>query len=331
MNLTAKEKLSQEDVQTYKYWLFEHSREDTFETLVEWVELRVRIMEEAEEETKDPKNNEKRRRGFHNRPKLTSCIVPSCKTYHPPWVCSTFKALPVSKRKELISESKRCFRCLAAGHRKKDCPNVRRCGLNGCDSNEHSRYLHDDGPPKPANPENDQRVQTAENTTHTTRQADHVSLMVLPAVIKNGNKSLEVNVMLDNCSTGSYVSEAAAEELMLEGENQELIISGTGGSEVRKRSPQVEVIVASLDNKFSVSLQADVLDTISGDTPAFEWSKLKTKWPHLQSIPFQNVAKRHQIDVLIPPCRARSPWRSTKRPDCSKDKPRLGVFWPYTY
>ncbi len=27
--------------------------------------------------------------------------------------------------------------------------------------------------------------------------------------------------------------------------------------------------------------------------------KLKTKWPHLQSIPFQNVAKRHQIDVLI--------------------------------
>ncbi len=331
LNLTAKEKLSQEDVQTYKYWLFEHSREDTFETLVEWVELRVRIMEEAEEETKDQKNNEKRRRGFHNGPKLTSCIVPSCKTYHPPWVCSTFKALPVSKRKELISESKRCFRCSAAGHRKKDCPNVRRCGLNGCDSNEHSRYLHDDGPPKPANPENDQRVQTAENTTHTTRQADHVSLMVLPAVIKNGNKSLEVNVMLDNCSTGSYVSEAAAEELMLEGENQELIISGTGGSEVRKRSRQVEVIVASLDNKFSASLQADVLDTISGDTPAFEWSKLKTKWPHLQSIPFQNVAKRHQIDVLIPPCRARSPWRSTKRPDCSKDKPRLGVFWPYTY
>ncbi len=151
LNLTAKEKLSQEDVQTYKYWLFEHSREDTFETLVEWVELRVRIMEEAEEETKDPKNNKKRRRGFHNTPKLTSCILPSCKSNHPPWVCSTFKALPVSKRKELITESKRCFRCLATGHRKKDCLNVRRCGLNGCDSDEHSRYLHDDGPPgKPA-------------------------------------------------------------------------------------------------------------------------------------------------------------------------------------
>ncbi len=59
------------------------------------------------------------------------------------------------------------------------------------------------------------------------------------------------------------------------------------------------MIVASLDNKFSASLQANVLNTISGETPAFEWSNLKTKWPHLQSIPFQNVAKRRQIDVLI--------------------------------
>ena len=46
LNLTAKQKLSQRDVQAYKYWLIEHLREDTFETLVEWVELRVQIMEE---------------------------------------------------------------------------------------------------------------------------------------------------------------------------------------------------------------------------------------------------------------------------------------------
>ena len=86
---------------------------------------------------------------------------------------------------------------------------------------------------------------------------------------------------------------------MLEGGNQELIISGTAESEVRKRSRQVEVMVASLDNKFSASLQANVIDNISVDTSAFEWSKIKEQWPHLQSIPFQDVAKRRQIDVLI--------------------------------
>ena len=47
LNLTAKEKLSQ-GVQTYKYWLSEHSQKDTLETLVEWVELKMQIMEEAE-------------------------------------------------------------------------------------------------------------------------------------------------------------------------------------------------------------------------------------------------------------------------------------------
>ena len=68
---------------------------------------------------------------------------------------------------------------------------------------------------------------------------------------------------------------------------------------MKKSSHQVEVTVASGDNKFSASLQANVLDNIAGDTPAFEWSTLKTNWSHLQSIPFQKVAKRKQIDVLI--------------------------------
>ena len=128
LNLTAKEKLSQRDVQAYKYWLIEHSN-DNFETLVEWVELQVQIMEEAQEETsglgtkpeerKYLRGNDRRHnRGFNNTHKPTSCIVTSCKENHPPWVCGAFKALPVSQRKELISNSKRCFRCLAAGHPK---------------------------------------------------------------------------------------------------------------------------------------------------------------------------------------------------------------------
>ncbi|CAH3122748.1 unnamed protein product, partial [Porites lobata] len=39
-NFTAKEKLSEEDVQSYKYWLIDRALEDNFETLAEWVELR---------------------------------------------------------------------------------------------------------------------------------------------------------------------------------------------------------------------------------------------------------------------------------------------------
>ena len=33
--------------------------------------------------------------------------------------------------------------------------------------------------------------------------------------------------------------------------------------------------------------------------PAFQWSELKERWPYLMSIPFDNVSRRRQIDVLI--------------------------------
>jgi hypothetical protein len=43
LNLTAKEKLTEDNVQSYKYWLFEHDREDCFENLVDWVEISFRF------------------------------------------------------------------------------------------------------------------------------------------------------------------------------------------------------------------------------------------------------------------------------------------------
>ena len=56
LNLSAKEKLSEEDIQAYKFWLMDHSRENCFESLVEWIELKAEVMEEAREETNGGKN-----------------------------------------------------------------------------------------------------------------------------------------------------------------------------------------------------------------------------------------------------------------------------------
>ena len=57
--------------------------------------------------------------------------------------------------------------------------------------------------------------------------------MVLPALINNGHKSLKVNVMLDPCSTGWYISESAAGELELQGQSLDLPIAGAGGNEIK--------------------------------------------------------------------------------------------------
>ena len=101
--------------------------------------------------------------------------------------------------------------------------------------------------------------------------------MILPAVIGNGPKKLKVNVMLDPCSTGSYITESAAEELQLKGERQNLTISGTGSTEVKKQSRRVHCSVGSINGLFSLlsPVEANVLDNITGNTPATEWSTLK--------------------------------------------------------
>ena len=136
------------------------------------------------------------------------------------------------ERKGVIARFGRCFRCLAAGHQSKTCPNPRRCGVNGCRSDNHSRYLHSSlmQPSKPTSGSSSGEVERS----HSTHQAAHVSLMVLLAYIVNENVKLKVNVLFDPCSTGCYITENAAEELRLQGHAQILTISGTGGSETVK-------------------------------------------------------------------------------------------------
>ena len=237
----------------------------------------------------------------------------------------------MQKRKELISKSGRCFRCLAAGHHSRDCRRARKCTVDGCQSDQHTSYLHESNirriatnanqtmsPERPAfhprqpsaadaqtgqpggQDTNTPRTDpTTQERSHKTSKADNVSLMVLPALINNGHKSLKVNVMLDPCSTGSYISKSAAGELELQGQSLDLTIAGTGGTEIKKHSRLVDLFVTSLNGEFTAPLQAHVLDNFASNTPAFQWSTLKVNWPHLRKVPFENVAKRRFIDVMI--------------------------------
>ncbi|XP_078355671.1 uncharacterized protein LOC144640376 [Oculina patagonica] len=274
LTLTAKEKLSEEDVQAYKHWLIDHSLEDSFESLVDWVELRVQIMEEAKEETSGygknkPDGSEGRRNGFRSdrvvrgrsfttRSKSRSCIVDACKQSHPPWVCKAFKELSVQKRRELIGNTSRCYRCLAAGHHSKECPNAKRCGVDGCLSTSHSSYLHESTPHRVT--DSSQNHLRADASSFRTPEQAPITRHRLIFTLESRR---------------------------------------TGGTEVKTRSRRVELTVANLDSTFSSPLHAHVLNDIAGDTPAIRWSELKQKWPHLCHVPFETVSKRRQIDIMI--------------------------------
>ena len=89
---------------------------------------------------------------------------------------------------------------------------------------------------------------------HSEAHSEHIFLMVLPTIVSNGTKNLEVNVMLDPCSTGSYVTEVAAEELELHARPNSEFNSGTAGTEVKKLSCRVELSVACINGHFSAIL-----------------------------------------------------------------------------
>ena len=128
----------------------------------------------------------------------------------------------------------------------------------------------------------------SQERTHNTMKVENVSLMVMPALVSNGKKELKINVMLNPCSTNSYVTEKAAEELGLRGESINLIIAGTGGIKIQKRSRRVELNVTSLEKLLAAPVQAHVLDNIASDTSAIPWAEF-----------IENVSRRQQIDVML--------------------------------
>ena len=104
-NLTAKEKLSANDVHAHKYWLIERGKQGTFENLVSWLEIRVQIMDETKDERRDQTNeesNEKKRQhrgvGTSDKRKPRRSVVPNCTQDHPPWVCQLFQKVAVPRR-----------------------------------------------------------------------------------------------------------------------------------------------------------------------------------------------------------------------------------------
>ena len=246
----------------------EHDKQNCFEALVEWIEMKVRIMDEAKEEaSKDSKAGtkpeiKKNNRCFNTNKKPRKCFCKECQADHLPLVCQMLKSLPVAARKELIAKSGRCLRCLASGHHSRNCPRKMPCGIDDCKSITHSRYLHNPSiQPTDGARNRDETQNETRNQTHSTNQIEKVSLMVLPC-------------FMDPCSTGSCISETAAEELQLRGQSQHLTVSGTGGTEVRKISRRVRLTVSNVKGNFSASVEANVLDDITGSTPAIPWSEL---------------------------------------------------------
>lgn len=80
---------------------------------------------------------------------------------------------------------------------------------------------------------------------------------------------------------------------------QNLTISKSAGTRVKKLHRRVELSVTNMYGSFCVKLERNVLDNIANDTPATHWSEIKNTWRNLKYIALENVSSGQLADGLI--------------------------------
>ena len=150
-----------------------------------------------------------------------------------------------------------CYRCLAQGHQGKSCPQSQPCGQDGC-VKLHHRLLHkpeqieykslplnksefkrtgDHDLSKPTTyqdtflTEGNERTEQTTMVTQSHARAECIALRTVPVILINGDRSLEMNALLDDASTKTYINADVADKLDLQGRIENLTVSVLNGQD----------------------------------------------------------------------------------------------------
>lgn len=252
-----------------------------------------------------------------------------CSKEHGLWKCDQFKELPIDERWDKARELRVCFRCLSSFHRSNSCRSKRLCQINGCRSNHH-RLLHnvrnrsentDQKESKPQeeqlsgrveklcptmNPTEGERSQPKTYVTpglssakNSTSPCEYLTLRTVPVLLRNGERSLRINALLDDASTRSYLNEDVADYLNLQGEEVSLSVHVLNNTRTSIKSSIVSCELESCDGQIKEQVTVHTTNRVTGNLHAIDWSQEKHKWSHLKDINFPVKGKRPIVDMLI--------------------------------
>ena len=255
----------------------------------------------------------------------------ACKGRHAILKCRTFTKKSPTERWRIVKRAQLCYRCLSIGHYGNKCPQSRPCGSNGC-KELHHRLLHQNAMTSTSSGLEQTELKRIELTDHTTQEivspsaeiatsvtegkrqehpqqttlitqnyskVDYIALRTVPIVLKNGDRSLRVNALLDEASTKSYVNSDVAAELGLKGKTEKVTVNVLNGQIETFETKPVSFELQSVDGKVSFKVNAYTESRVTGDMNIIDWNEYRMKWPHLRSIKFPLNAKRPIVDVLI--------------------------------
>ena len=177
-------------------------------------------------------------------------------------VCEVFRRMTEDERWDTAKQAAVCFRSLGCGHHGYKCKRSRSCRIDRCRDDYHrlldpSTVISSARPPRTvetttalsstsvSSPVKNSSVashlpQEVESSTMQTlltsgeqrqrHQHTAVALRTVPIVLTNGDRSVQVNALLDDESTQSYINADVAAELGLQGPMERVQVNVLNGN-----------------------------------------------------------------------------------------------------
>jgi hypothetical protein len=241
------------------------------------------------------------------------CAV--CEETHPIWWCSTFKVKSADEKWRLAKKLGLCYLCLSDDHLGNTCRRSKSYNIGGCKENHHY-LLHREKSPLPRietkkeeSKEGDKKKDNGSGCdTEGDRQSKSygatqgqetkfIALRTVPVVLKNGDKKIHVNCLLDEGSDTTYVNEDVVEALGLQGSKIEVKVAND--ETVSFMSSTFQIGLESMDGRVDTEIIAQTSKKICGGMKPVNWIKLKHNWEHLSKIHFPKLAPGRSIDILL--------------------------------
>ena len=128
---------------------------------------------------------------------------------------------------------------------------------------------------------------------------ENISLRTVPVVLKNREKSVVVNALLDDGSTQTYLNSNVAAELGLEGKICDTQVNVLNGCVESFQTMPVSVTLMSLSGQVNMKVDVFTATRVTGNMKSVNWAKNKQGWKHLKMIKFAVPSKRVIADMLI--------------------------------
>ena len=131
------------------------------------------------------------------------------------------------------------------------------------------------------------------------QETKFIALRTVPVIVKNGNKKLHVNCLLDEGSDTSYINENVVEALGLQGTKIKINVKVANDETISFMSSTFEIGLESMDGRVDTLVTAQSSKKICGGMKPVNWIKMKHNWKHLKKIHFSKVATGRTVDILL--------------------------------